>query len=323
MLTYADYLPLFRAAQANPGGGESGSGSAPMSEELWDTLTDDQKWDAVGNGLDLMPGDPKYDEVRDAILAAHPGSDVRSVMVSRAPGGADPAKTIQLPDGTYAWSVDNSVHPKDSDNWKLALAGIGTVLGGAALYGGIAGATAAPGYVDAIGSTVEGANAGASLTGPVTAAAPAAPGAFPTEPMPDWVNAPFNPGTPADINIPGAPAAPAAPAPVAPGASGPAPVFDHSTIARTPGLVDNALSAPGRAMGWYDSLSPASRLIVNAGLSTGAQAVLGARAQREAQRAADERQDRAEEDRRRRHQVPTYTPGFFQPKGLIDGNMGG
>lgn len=133
MISYKDYVAL-ASRGFQPGMNESG-GSGPnlLSESVWNTMSDDEKWNQMGGMFDLGEGDPGYEAIRDAIQSAHPGSDTRSIAVSRTPGGADPNKTVKLPDGTYAWSVDNSVHPKESDDWKMALAGTGLVLGGGML----------------------------------------------------------------------------------------------------------------------------------------------------------------------------------------------
>lgn len=132
MFNYDEYLKWVQNQNAAPRMND-GQAYSPMSRAVYDEAQQGGNlWNLLGGLIDLQPGDPGYEQMSQSILAQQPGSDVRSIAYSSGRGGADPNKTVAVPDG-YAWSVDNSVHPKESDDWRLAAMGIGTVLGGAFL----------------------------------------------------------------------------------------------------------------------------------------------------------------------------------------------
>ena len=91
------------------------------------------------------------------------------------------------------------------------------------------------------------------------------------------------------------------------------------------GFIGNTISSVSN---WYSGLSPASRMILNTAVSTGASALAQGAAQREQQRFIQEQQDEQEADRIRRGRIPDFS-GAFKPRsttpqpGIIGSRRGG
>jgi hypothetical protein len=271
---------------------------------------------------------------------------------------ADPSRIVYLPDGRFVIEANNIKGDKlaefqhadsesgvgDGKNWTILAA---AVLGGGALLGasGALGAEAAGTTGTAVGGDAlagtEIANTYAAGANPVAfsgnAADLAATGGAtvggapvidvgadiplnttnftgtPLEPTP----ALQTPGTPVAPTTPAAPATPTAPA--APAAPTPA------TPATPPGVIDSATTNPlSRVGSWYNSLSPAARLVLSTGVSAAAQAALGANAQRHAQEAAAQQEEQQRQDHIRRGFIPAFGSAFT-PKtaGIINSRRGG
>ena len=91
------------------------------------------------------------------------------------------------------------------------------------------------------------------------------------------------------------------------------------------GFIGNTISSVSN---WYSGLSPASRMILNTAVSTGASALAQGAAQREQQRFIQEQRDQQDADRRRRGGIPDFS-GAFKPRsttpqpGIIGSRRGG
>ena len=308
MLTYQDYLNHARRYEGSEGGSE------PMSEARWNALDDKAKWGMVDNSLSLTPDDPRYAGLKKQVG----GEPDRIIHISTAPLAdgdlGDPSRQVKG-EGWFAHSEDNQT-PEYQDRIGLSgnilnmfLATAAAIAGGAALSGAFgAPATSALGAAPGQGFGTIGYQGAAGIAEAATGATAAATPTSPSSPPPASTPAPSTP--------------PPAAAPTATGA----PVVD--SVAAVPGtnngIINNAIAqgrnAVSAASGWYNNLSPASRLILGNVVSHGANALISANAQRNAQEAADEREEEQRQDRIRRGSVPDFSHAFKPRKpGIIDG----
>lgn len=122
--SYDDYLKWFNS-QRWQGYDEA---PKPMEEWRWND-PEANKWDLLGGMYELSPGQPGYEQAMAALKGQNKDGDFRTITISQTPGGKDKGRTVKLPDGSYAWSVDNSDQSMFDDEWKLIAAGVGSVLG--------------------------------------------------------------------------------------------------------------------------------------------------------------------------------------------------
>jgi hypothetical protein len=336
VLAYRDYLNHAQSQQGSEGTNEA------MSEERWNALDDDAKWNLLGGNIGIGPDDPRYAELKKQVG----GEANRVIQISRKPVAdgdlVDPARQVKG-EGWTAHSEDNQT-PEYQDRigmsgnaLKMFLLTAAAITGAAAMAGAFsAPATsalgAAPGqgfgtlgYQGAAGIAEAGATGATSaasnnLTGGDLPAGTEAPNAYSPNADPTAFHEPIG----------NAPSTPSGPSPAAPGGTQPpAPVTNSAppVPGTNNGIINNAL-AQGRSVvnagsQWYNGLSPASRLILGQAVGQGVSALMGASAQREAQQAAEEREEQEREDRRRRTAIPDFS-GAFKPRGnsktgIIDG----
>jgi len=114
----------------------------------------------------------------------------------------------------------------------------------------------------------------------------------------------------------------------APISSGPAPVVQGSTpipgaAANSGGIINGARGAVTSIGNWYNSLSPASRLIIGTAISQGASAAFAQHRQSQLIDRANQQADQQRSDQVRRHYVPSFDDNAFKPRGIIDGQRNG
>lgn len=340
--SYQDYV---NSQPQDSGGSEGGQGTfTGMSEDQWNSLSDDLKWNNVGQAMVLTSSDPRYADVAktagitsgEPIIAAnaaqsHPVTDEWY---------ADPSKVTNQ-DGVLFLQHDN-LTPKaefagggmSDRGWAFApllvVAGglaAGSMLGdtaaavpaGASEAGATGGFTSGADIAASGGASAGGAagSAGGSIVG--NAADQSYAGSFdaggmPGATTPDLATAS---GTTPAAATPGTSGAPVTDVSTyAPGTQAPAPVTDVSTAAPSSGggIIDTARGAYGNLSGLYNSLSPASRLILGQALGAGFRGAMAAAAQRQQLQAQVDAENRARQDVIRRGQVPALAPGTFTPK---------
>ena len=183
------------------------------------------------------------------------------------------------------------------------------------------------------GSTDLASNVGSGITDPAAGVtgSGAVPPAVPTEvptPLTPTPTPTATPTLPAGTPTP-TPVVDAAPPTLPPGTQAPAPVVNATPAlpGATPtgdGIINSAIN-PARnvasgAMDWFNNLSPASRLVLGTALSRGMQGLSAASAQRQANQAAVEAEQRRRADLIRRSNVSAFTGDPFTPKPGIIGS---
>jgi hypothetical protein len=188
----------------------------------------------------------------------------------------------------------------------LALNAAGT---GVAPYAGTVAATGSTaGALAGVDAAESGGTLGVNAAG--TGVAPYAP----TVPAGAVIPETVPPPTGGTIPPPEVPPPTPPPAGLPPGTQAPAPVVSSSPPVSSTGIINTARNAAQPALDWYNGLSPAARMVVNQGVSSGASALLqgiGQRNQLHAQEAADQRH---RDDVIRRGQVQPFAPGAITPK---------
>lgn len=260
----------------------------------------------------------------------------------------DPSRIVYLPDGRWVMEANNIRGDKlagfqqedddsglgDGTSWAwtaVALLGTAALAG----YSGALGpATAADPLAAAAGQgfgTAQGAGIGSyGATGAVpdfsnvqggsstTAGPTGAPTGAPTgSPTGSPTGAPTGAPTGSPSGVPTVDV----PGPITPSTPGPG----SPALVDTPGIVQagnpNILQ---QGLNWYNGLSPGSRYILGSAVNQGANALLSARAQREAQEQQDERDERTREDRVRRGSIPAFGHAFTpRTGGIINSRRGG
>lgn len=298
-LTYRDYL---RARSDLGRVDENGVEPKPMSEDDFNALDDDTRMGLVGGGFALQSSDPRWKEYADVVGETDPD---RAIWIGRENNFStnwmiDPNRIGKTENG-YAFSTqgNESAENQARNDFGPVQHGWALVLGGGLLANAAMGAAGATGAEAGSTGLVDTLGGGTAETG--FASTPAATGV--TAPAATGITAPAA-GTPAAVT---------APAAVNPFAGA---VATGSTS--SPGIVGSVMDGATSLSNWYGDLSPAARLVVNQGISTGVQGITGTINQRNAQQAADEQQRQQEEDRIRRTTVTRFAPGAFTPRpGLI------
>lgn len=325
-IPYAEYVRGGRWNESS----EGGQGNQPMSEEQWNALSLEQQFmNHQGDFIEADEADAAAFRERFGAAAWKPTDsgrpeDNRLIYSWSSPvegnthewgdAAIDPSRVMQLPDGRWVTEASNikgdylaaqQARNDHSDMWALAPLAIvalayglppGLFEGAEVAAGGnlanlsageILSGTTGIAEGEAVGSALASAS-NTSLIPSITAPEIGSLGATPTGGLAPVVNS----------------------VPAVPGTS--------------PGIVDGAMRGARTVGSWYNGLSPASRFILGQAVSHGANALAGASAQREAQEAADEREEQEREDRVRRGSVPDFS-GAFKPKtntpkpGIIDG----
>lgn len=324
---YGEAGGLLTAANATPPTGEGGYNVNPDDGYIW---SNDPRWGQVSSYL----SDKGLVQLRNTNIGG-PGEAI------------DPSKVTYDPKAGLVTSPDNIRAPSDGTFWDQYGGWLIVGLGSAAAIG--TAAAAAGGSADSAGM-VAGTNAAesggtltlnAAGTGTVpyvpsevagSAAASGATGAPIDESAGLNMNPPSGgstvPGTdvPVQNGIPDYPADTPTPADTGAPPQGPAPVSNSTppVPGTSPtagnGLINSATS--NNPFSWYNNLSPASRMIVGNAASLGARAALQGIAQRNAQAAAREQQQRNFDEWNSRHRVSAFGNDSFTPKGIINSNGG-
>lgn len=277
-LTYEDYLTYGNYGQNNSEGSPQ-----PLSEDQWDSMDPATRWNMVGQRIVITPDDSRYEALNTTARA----EEGRNIVVSFGdpayrPDWINDWDRIVRGDGWHALSQDNFSPDwsREQETGSRRMRQRATIAAGALLTGGMAYGALAGGA----GLAAEGAaGIGAGATGA---------GAL-------------------DLGAAGAAAGTAAP-------SFGSVVGGSSSTAASPGIVGSITNGLSQVGDWYSGLSPAARMVVNQGISSGAQALSGAAAQRSAQQAAEEREERERQDRVRRGSIPAFVnPYTPRPAGII------
>lgn len=353
---YANRNP--NAGQQRHGEAETGYYDELMPEAEWNKLTPKQQWEILMYGpgdTEALEGDAAAFQQKfgkgswDANISGRPEMAGKYITGYGNPGrrfrgtdtddgtnfadfAIDPSRVLVLDDGRWIVEADNvkgdwlaQKQAKWNAKRDKATAIAITIVTLAATAGAAGwlptGAESAVTTGAAEGATALGGDALAGTEIVNTYAAGANPANFY---VPGGVGNAIPTAAEASTVIPGG-----SQAAIPGGSQLPAPVVD--SVAAVPGtnngIINNALmqgrTALNTAGQWYRGLSPASRFILGQAVSQGANALIGASAQREAQQAANEREDQEREDRRRRTAIPDFS-GAFKPRGnsktgIIDG----
>lgn len=321
-LSYQDYLNG-RAAGDQSAFSESGTSNLTnaLSEDEWNKLSQDQKWQELYANrapMQLEPDDPRIGDLAQRTGSSGGVSIIHGppeeVHLGDAQWWKDPSKVVDLGNNTYAVSGDNLTDFAKAEKHKK---GIGDLIGfgiplaiitagaAGAAFGGEAGAAGGIASTDAAesGGTLALNTAGTGtapyVAGDVAAgAAGAAPVSEGTTPISGSSPGNFAPVSEGSTPIPG----------TAPGSSG---------------IINGAREAVNSIGNWYNGLTPASRFIIGTAISQGGSAIMRGIAQRDAQRYAQRVRDQQQEDYQRRHQIPAFGDNAFKPRGIIDGARGG
>lgn len=275
----------------------------------------------------------------------------------------DPSRIMYLPDGRWVMELSNvkgewlaqdqATDDRTSNQFmtRIAVAVVAMAVAGAAMAGaeGSAGAAAdtlgtAPGQ--GFGTQGSGFSSYAGAT-----PAPAAPAGAGTtginygDPLPQIQQPQFNTMNPTpDFTAPpggtpspstgtpspstGTPTGP--PGDVVPPPSG-SPTGAPTGTPTTPpagnpagnGIINTVRNGYNTVADWYSGLSPISRQILGAGVSYGAQAIIGARAQNDAEEERNRILQDERDDRIRRGSIPAFGSAFTTKPGIINSRRGG
>lgn len=325
-LTYDDYLKG-REVGDQSAFSESGTSNLTnqLSEDDWNKLSQDQKWQELYANrapMQLEPDDPRIGDLQQrtgssggvSILHGPP----EMVHLGDSQWWKDPSKVVDLGNNTYAVSGDNLTAFAKAEKHKK---GIGDLIGfgiplaiitagaASAAFGGEAGA--AGGVADTAGAStaetqaaIDAANGVSATTAETQAAIDAANGVTAT-----------TEGATAGASTAETQAA----IDTANGVSG----VSTATTGSSGGIVDGVRGAVTSIGDWYNSLSPASRLIIGTAISQGASAAFAQHRQSQLVDRANQQTDQQREDQVRRHYVPSFGDNAFKPRGIIDGQRNG
>jgi hypothetical protein len=338
--TFQDYLKYWNSGDQSSFSESGATDQKPqLSEEAFNALGDDDKWSALGdvqsretsgrNMIALAPDDPRAKALIDqtgmeagrGIAIVH--GNQSDVHFGDSKFWNDPSKVIDLGGGNYAFAPNNMTPYAQAQGHDLTLAGkiiigLTTAAVGGEAFGafGDAGSTAGIASTDAAesGGTLA-LNAAGTGTTPYVGSAAATGGAAGGAGLSGEPPPPTDGGAPVSNGstpIPG---------------DGPAPVTNGSTpipgSGGGGGVIDGVRSGFNSIANYYNSLTPAARLVLGTALSQGTGAILRGISQREALQQQKDLTNQQREDIRRRGQVQAFGDGAFKPNGIVDSRRNG
>lgn len=348
-ITYESYLDSVKKNIGREIGSEGGGYWQPIDEDTWNSLSNRERYENLGMGMDGIAAENYWgyrqadeDSARafrerfgestwDPNLSGSP--DLRGQLVygytdasgtrRMGPNGddpsqfaIDPARILVLEDGRWVMEADNisgawlqqaqaTDDRRGNQHMTRAAVAIAAMAAGGYLMGADTAAVAGTAGTGTGISATGTAGVGVGATGEATIGLAEAIGTTAGTTAGTTGTTAGTAGTTAAGTTPGFTA-------VAEGTTG------VGVEASTSGIVNSA--NPGlvqQAWDGYNSLSPASRAIVNAGISGVANAALQGNAQRNAQQAQEEAEERQREDRVRRGSIPAFGSAFTpRPRAL-------